>query len=180
MISLWGFRHNTNVLDSWCCQWKSLVHLLSFHSIVIWSSVKSQLKRSAMIGWGVSRRFFEFLSQQEKGRLSTDAVGVAFHISLCGLFVWWCPNIRKKHLFYTSCCHIFFSSPWLKKCPFYDIFCKLSTPKTSFRSISPPFVVENLRKVGWRHTTSLLYTKKKPQKQQLLQPINQRSHVSLA
>ena len=28
-------------------------------------------------------------------------------------------------------------SPWLKKCPFYDIFCKLVTPKTSFRSISP-------------------------------------------
>lgn len=88
---------------SWCCQWKSLVHLLSFQCIDIWSSVKSQLKRSAMIGWGINRRF-EFLSQQERGRLSTDAVGVAFHISLCGLFVWWWSfqydNLKKtQHAF---------------------------------------------------------------------------------
>ena len=147
--------------------------------------------------WRVSRRV-EFLSQQEKRKLSTDTVGIAFHISLCGLFVWlWSfqfDNLKKtqhaskdawfykkmnrsfalelfQKLFSWRGCKILVirfvcmycfqikadycrapymyhtivglydvateRSPWLKKCPFFDIFCKLSTPKTSFRSISP-------------------------------------------
>ena len=97
-----------------------------------------------------------------QGRLLPSSIHVSHHrrIVRCGRW------LRKEVL-------------GLRSVPFLTFSVSYPPQKLALGQF-PPFVVENLRKVGWRHTTSLLYTKKKPQKPQLLQPINQRSHVSLA